>query len=209
MESLPPIRVLVVDDHTLLRDGLTTFIGQQDDMVVVGEAGDGREAVDLHRRLKPDVTLLDLQMPIMGGLEALDAIRSEVPDARVLVLTTFEGDVQALRALKLGALGYLLKSGLHAELGQAIRAVYLGRRHIHPEIAKAVAVAAAGERVSEREAQVLRLAADGNSNKQIAFTLGIGEETVKTHMRNVLEKLGARDRSHAITIALRRGIIEI
>ncbi len=178
-------------------------------MVAVGAARDGREAVEMHRALRPDITLLDLQMPVAGGLEALAHIRAASPQARVIVLTTYDGDVQALRALKLGAQGYLLKSGLHDELGQAIRVVHAGRRYLQPEIAESVAIAAAGDRVTDREAEVLRLAADGNANKQIAYLLGVGEETVKSHMRNLLEKLEARDRSHAITIALRRGIIEI
>ncbi|UYY78702.1 response regulator [Sphingomonas sp. R1] len=209
MASPAPIRVLIVDDHALLRDGLAGYVGRQDDMVVAGEARDGREAIDLHRALRPDVTLLDLQMPVLGGLEALAGIRAETPQARVVVLTTFDGDVQALRALKLGAQGYLLKSGLHEHLGDAIRTVHAGGRHLQPEVAAAVAIAAAGDRVTDREAEVLRLAAEGNANKQIAYLLGVGEETVKSHMRSLLEKLGARDRSHAITIALRRGILEL
>lgn len=204
-----PIRVLIVDDHVLLRDGLAGYVGRQADMVVVGEARDGREAIERHRALRPDVTLLDLQMPVLGGLEALAGIRAETPQARVVVLTTFDGDVQAFRALKLGAQGYLLKSALHEQLGNAIRTVHAGGRHLQPEVAAAVAIAAAGDRVTEREAEVLRLAAEGNANKQIAYLLGVGEETVKSHMRNLLEKLGARDRSHAITIALRRGILEL
>jgi len=209
MASPAPIRVLIVDDHALLRDGLAGYVGRQDDMVVAGEARDGREAIDLHRALRPDVTLLDLQMPVLGGLEALAGIRAETPQARVVVLTTFDGDVQALRALKLGAQGYLLKSGLHEHLGDAIRTVHAGGRHLQPEVAAAVAIASAGDRVTDREAEVLRLAAEGNANKQIAYLLGVGEETVKSHMRSLLEKLGARDRSHAITIALRRGILEL
>jgi DNA-binding NarL/FixJ family response regulator len=202
------IRILIADDHALLRDGLSTFIAQQEDMELVGEAQDGQEVIDAFLRLKPDVTLLDLQMPVVNGLTALEKIRGEVSDARIIVLTTYEGDIQALRAIKLGAQGYILKSALHRELGQAIRTVHAGRRHIQADIAEAIALAAVGETITPKETEVLRHAADGNSNKQIAYRMGLSEETVKTHMRNILGKLDAKDRSQAIVIALKRGIID-
>lgn len=208
MSGADRIRILIADDHALLRDGLATYIGQQDDMVLVGEAQNGTEVIEKFRALRPDITLLDLQMPVMSGIAALEVIKAEAPDAKVVVLTTYEGDIQALRAIKLGAQGYLLKSGLHRELGQAIRAVFTGRRHIQPEIAEAVVLAAVGETITPRETLVLKHAAEGRTNRQIASQLGVGEETVKTHMRSILAKLDAKDRTHAITIALRRGIID-
>jgi len=199
----------VADDHAMLRDGITNYIENTADLALVGEAENGAQAVELYRRLLPDVLLLDLQMPVMGGLDAIDAIIGEFPEARIIVLTTYDGDAQAMRALRAGARGFLLKSGLRRELGDAIRQVHAGRRRIQPEIASAVAIGAIEDALTGRECQVLKLAANGNANRQIAHLLGVSEETVKTHMRSILSKLDARDRTHAVTIALRRGIIEL
>ncbi|WP_230291221.1 response regulator transcription factor [Croceicoccus sp. Ery5] len=204
-----PIRIVVADDHAMLRDGITNYIENNADLALVGEAENGAQAVELYRRLLPDVLLLDVQMPVMGGLDAIDAIIGEFPEARIIVLTTYDGDAQAMRALRAGARGFLLKSGLRRELGDAIRQVHAGRRRIQPEIASAIAIGAIEDALTGRECQVLKLAANGNANRQIAHLLGVSEETVKTHMRSILSKLDARDRTHAVTIALRRGIIEL
>jgi len=203
-----PIRVLTVDDHPLLREGIAAVLGVQNDMQVVGEAGDGREAVALHAALRPDVTLMDLQMPVMDGVEAIHAIRSASPQARIVVLTTYRGDVQAVRAFKAGASGYLLKNMLRKELLETIRAVHGGRRRIPPEIAASIAEYAVTDALTDREEEVLRQVAAGLANKQVAHRLEITEETVKTHMKSILAKLSARDRTHAVTIALKRGIID-
>lgn len=208
-EPAKRIRILTVDDHPMLREGLASMIEAQPDMVLIGEAANGREAVESFRSHRPDVTLMDLQMPDMNGVEAINAIRGEFPDARIVVLTTYKGDVQALRALKAGAAGYLLKSMLRKELLETIRTVHAGKRRIPPEIAMEIAEHAADDALTDREIAVLKRVALGSANKQIAVSLGISEETVKAHMKNILAKLSANDRTHAVTIALSRGIIQV
>lgn len=197
-----------MDDHPLLREGIAAVIESQSDMVLAGEAANGREAVESFRACLPDVTLMDLQMPEMNGTEAIGAIRREFPGARIVVLTTYQGDVQALNALKAGACGYLLKSMLRKELLETIRAVHAGRRHIPAEIAAAIAEHVSDDALTAREIEVLRNVAAGNANKRVAAELGISEETVKAHMKSILAKLDARDRTHAVGIAVKRGIIE-
>lgn len=209
MTESAPIRVLIVDDHPLLREGITAVLESHADLQVVGEATHGAQAVAQFRACRPDVTLMDLQMPGMSGVEAITAIRSEAPGARFLVLTTYKGDVQALRAFKAGASGYLLKSALRKELVDAIRTVHAGRRIVPREIAMEIAEHAMDDALSERETEVLRCVSVGNGNKQVAALLGITEDTVKAHMKHILAKLGAQDRTHAVTIAIRRGIIEV
>ena len=203
------IRILTVDDHPMLREGIAAAIARQPDMVLVGEATNGREAVETFRTTRPDVTLMDLQMPEMNGVEAISAIRAEYAGARIVVLTTYKGDVQALRALQAGASGYLLKSALRKEMLDAIRTVHAGRRAIPAEIAMQIAEHVAADALSEREAEVLRCIARGAANKEVALQLHISEETVKVHVKHILEKLAATDRTHAVTIALSRGIIEL
>ena len=203
------IRILVVDDHSLVREGIATFIAGQPDMRLVAEASNGREAIHQFREHRPDVTLMDLQMPEMNGLDAIIAIRNEFSEARIIVLTTYRGDVQVLRALKAGARGYLLKGLLRKELLEAIRAVHAGEKRIPPEIALQLAEHAVDDTLTLREIDVLRLLAGGNANKLIADQLSITEDTVKGHVKNILSKLGANDRTHAVTIALKRGIIEL
>ena len=203
------IRILIADDHPLFRSGVASLLGSQSDMQLVGEACDGHEAVALFREHRPDITLMDLQMPRMDGVEAMEAIRMDFPNARIVVLTTYRGDVQALRALKLGAYGYLLKSLLHKELIETIRAVSAGKRVVPPEIAAEIAGHAGEQQLTEREMQVLRCVAGGKSNKRAADELNISEETVKGHLRRILAKLSATDRTHAVTIAMKRGIIEL
>ena len=203
------IRVLAVDDHALLRDGIAALIGNQTDMELVGEASNGREAVELFRQHQPDVTLMDLQMPEMGGIDALSAIRGEFPEARIIVLTTYAGDVQVFRALKAGAKAFLLKGLLRKELLDTIRAVHAGQKRLPPEIAAEIAEHATDDSLTAREIDVLRLIAAGNANKEIAAQLSLTEETVKGHVKNILAKLDANDRTHAVTIGLKRGIIEI
>jgi DNA-binding NarL/FixJ family response regulator len=203
------IRILCVDDHPVLREGIAAILASEADMELVAEAGNGREAIEQFRAHRPDITLMDLQMPLMGGGEAILAIRKEFPDARIIALTTYSGDVQADRAFKAGAYGYLLKSMLRKELVETIRTVHGGRKRIPPEIAVEMAEHHADDALTEREIGVLREVAAGNANKIIADHLEISEETVKAHMRKILSKLGANDRTHAVTIALKRGIIEI
>ncbi|HEY0502270.1 MAG TPA: response regulator transcription factor [Lysobacter sp.] len=203
------IRLMLVDDHPLLREGVASVVERQPDMQLVAEATDGEQAVELFRRFQPDITLMDLQMPGMGGVEAIRAIVDEFPHARVIVLTTYKGDVQALRALKAGAVGYLLKSMLRKDLLETIRQVHAGRRCIPAEIANEIATHVADDALSVREVEVLGQVAGGRSNKVIAAHMGISEETVKTHMKSILSKLDANDRTHAVTIALKRGILEV
>jgi DNA-binding NarL/FixJ family response regulator len=204
-----PIRVLIVDDHPILREGVAAIIALQTDMAIAGEATGGREAIAQFGALRPDVVLMDLQMPDMGGVEATEAIRAEYPDARILVLTTYSGDAKALAALRAGAAGFLLKSSLRRELLGAIRAVYRGQRHLHPNIAQEIALHAIQDPLSAREIEVLQLIAGGHPNKQIAWKLGVGEETVKSNIKSIFAKLQVNDRTLAVTTAAKRGIIEL
>lgn len=203
------IRILSADDHPLLREGIAGLVASQADMEVVAEASNGREAVEQYRKHRPDVTLMDLQMPEMSGIDAMGAIRAEFPDARIIVLTTYAGDVQVMRALKAGARAYLLKGLLRKELLDTIRAVHAGHKRVPAEVASEVAEHATDDALTSREIDVLRLISGGNANKEIAAQLSITEETVKGHVKNILAKLGANDRTHAVTIGLKRGIIEL
>jgi len=204
-----PIRVLTVDDHQLIRTGIATLLLTESDILLVGEATNGLEAIAKFRECLPDVTLMDLQMPGTDGFDAIMAIRNEFPEARIIVLTTYTGDVQAIRAIKAGAQAYLLKSLLYKELLQTIRTVHAGRRAIAPAIAAQIAEHSGEESLTPKETEVLRLIAAGNANKQIAAQLSITEETVKSRVKNILSKLGANDRTHAVTIAIKRGIVEL
>jgi DNA-binding NarL/FixJ family response regulator len=203
------IGVLSVDDHALLREGIAALVNAESDMQLVAEATNGRDAIEKFRSHRPDVTLMDLQMPALNGIEAIIGIRSEFPHARIIVLTTYAGDVQVLRALKAGARGYILKGHVHRELLDTIRAVHAGQKRIPPEVAAELAEHTSDDELTPRELDVLRLIATGNANKEIAVQLAIAEETVKSHITNILAKLGANDRTHAVTIALKRGIIEL
>jgi len=203
------IRVLTVDDHPIVREGIAGLIAIQQDMVLVGEASDGREAIQQFRTLRPDVTLMDLQMPEMNGLDALIAIRNEFPDAKVIMLTTYKSDTQIVRALKAGAQGYLLKNALHKELLDSIRAAYAGRKTLSAEASLEIVEHSTDELLTPAEISVLRLIATGCANKEIADQLCTTEESVKSRVKNILSKLGANDRTHATTIALKRGIIEL
>ena len=203
------IRVLTVDDHALLREGIAALVNAEPDMNVVAQASNGQQAIELFRLHRPDVTLMDLQMPGLNGIEAIIGIRSEFSNARIIVLTTYAGDAQVLRALKAGARAYLLKGHVHRELLETIRAVHAGKKRIPPELAAELADHAADDDLTPREIDVLRLIASGNANKVIADRLSITEETVKSHVTNILSKLGANDRTHAVTIGLKRGIIEL
>jgi DNA-binding NarL/FixJ family response regulator len=203
------ISILTVDDHPMLREGLAAAIGDAPDMKLVGEATNGREAIEQYRRLRPDITLMDLRMSEMSGLDAITAIRTEYPTARIIVLTTYEGDAQALAALRAGASGYLLKSSVRKDLLDTIRAVYVGKRAIPSNIAADIAQHAVADAISEREIEILRRVASGKSNRLIAIELHITENTVKAHMRRILPKLEASDRTHAVTIALKRGILDL
>jgi DNA-binding NarL/FixJ family response regulator len=203
-----PIRILSVDDHPLIRRGVADLVAVQTDMKLIAEAESGREAIEQFRLHRPDITLMDLQMPQMSGLDAIIAIRGEFPEARIIVLTTYSGDVQALRALKAGARAYLLKDTLHKELLSTIRAVYAGKKSLSPEVSFQLAEHATDEALTAAEVRVVRLIAEGNANKEIAAQLSISEDTVKGQVRNILSKLGAKDRTQAAMIALRRGIIE-
>jgi two-component system, NarL family, response regulator len=207
--EIPRIRILAVDDHPVVRQGIAGLIGIQSDMTLVGEASNGREAIQQFRMHHPDVTLMDLQMPEMNGLDALIAIRNEFPDAKVIVLTTYAGDTQIMRALKAGAQAYLLKNTLHKELLETIRAVHAGKKTLSPEVSYQVAEHSTDDALTPAEILVLRLIAGGNANKQIADQLSITEETVKSRVKCILSKLGASDRTHAAVIGLKRGIIEL
>jgi DNA-binding NarL/FixJ family response regulator len=203
------ISVLTADDHPLMRSGIRTLIGTQPDMQLIGEASSGKEAVQLHRELNPDVTLMDLQMSDMSGVDAIIAIRSERPAARIVVLTTYSGDVLARRALQAGARAYVLKSMVRAEILDTIRAVHAGERRVHTDVAAEIAMHTADVPLTAREVEVLRLVAAGHANKTISFRLAINQETTKTHVKSILAKLGAKDRTHAVSLGLKRGIISL
>ncbi|NAO97007.1 response regulator transcription factor [Vreelandella titanicae] len=204
-----PISVLVVDDHSLIREGIAAVVGNYEDISVVGEASNGLEAIRLYRATQPDVTLMDVQMPELNGIGAISAIMSEFPQACIAVLTTYRGDVRALQAIKAGARGYLLKSMLRRELIDTIRALAAGKRSFPPEIAAELAAHIDQEGLTGRELEVLQCVARGLSNKETAVALAIGEETVKGHLRNIMDKLGANNRTHAVTISIQRGIIDL
>jgi DNA-binding NarL/FixJ family response regulator len=203
------IKVLSVDDHPLLREGIAALVNGESDMTLVADASNGQESIEKFRLHRPDVTLMDLQMPTMSGIEAIIAIRSEFPNARIIVLTNHAGDVQVLRALRAGARGYILKAQVRRELLDAIRAIHAGQKRIPPEVAAELAEHSTEDELTSREIAVLRLIATGNANKAIASQLSIAEDTVKSHITNILAKLGANDRTHAVTIGLKRGIIEL
>jgi DNA-binding NarL/FixJ family response regulator len=203
------IRILAVDDHPLLRGGVAALIADQGDMTLAGEASNGREAIEEFRRLKPDITLMDVQLPGMDGIDAILAIRAEFPAARIIVLTTYEGDFLAQRALKAGAQAYILKARVRKDLLETIRLVHGGAKRVDPQIAEQIACRMEDDMLSEREIKVLSLIAAGKSNREVAAQLMISEETAKTHVRNILAKLGANDRTHAVTLALQRGIIHL
>ena len=203
------IRVLSVDDHPLLREGIAALIGSQTDMELVAEACNGREALEQFRKHRPDITLMDLQMPEMNGIDAISAIRCEFPEARIIILTTHAGDVQVSRAFKAGARAYLLKGSLRNQLLETIRAVHAGQKRVSSEVAAEIVEHSTDDALTPREVDVLRLVAKGNANKEIGAQLSLTEETVKSHIRNILAKLEARDRTHAVTIGAKRGIIDL
>jgi DNA-binding NarL/FixJ family response regulator len=207
--SSGPIRILTVDDHPLLRAGIEALVSSQSDMLVVAECSNGRDAIQQFRAHRPDVTLMDLQMPEMSGTDAIIAIRQEFPDARIIVLTTYTGDVQALHALQAGARGYLLKDAVQEELLDTIRAVHAGKKTLSPTVSQGIAEHATEDALTKAEVDVLRLIAQGMANKQIADQLSIAEETVKSRVKNILSKLAADDRTHAAMIGLKRGVIEL
>ena len=208
MSSNPTrIRILTVDDHPLLRGGIAALIADQSDMTLAGEASTGREAIEAFRRLQPDVTLMDVQLPEIDGIDAIISIRNETPAAKIIVLTTYEGDSLAQRALKAGARAYILKARVRKDLLETIRLVHAGAKRVDPQIAEQIAFRTPDDMLSEREIKVLSLIAAGKSNRELAEQLGISEETAKTHVRNILAKLGANDRTHAVTLAIQRGII--
>ena len=203
------IRILCVDDHPLLREGIASLVNAEPDMKLISEACNGAEAIEQYRVYRPEITLMDLQMPGINGVDAITAIRNEFPDARIIVFTTYTGDAQVLRALKAGARGYVLKGHVHRELLAIIRAVHAGQKRIPSEIAAELADHATDDELSPRQVDILRLIAAGNANKNIADQLNIGEATVKSHVTSILSKLGANDRTHAVTIGLKRGIIDL
>jgi DNA-binding NarL/FixJ family response regulator len=207
-EHANAIRILVVDDHPVVREGVDALVRRQPDMRIVAQAANGHEAIEKFRAHRPDITLMDLQMPEMNGLDVLIALRGEFPEARVIVLTTYIGDVQALRAIKAGARAYLLKTALHKELLDTIRAVHAGKKYISPDAAFELAEHGSDDALTPAEVRVLRLIAEGNSNKEIAAQVAVSEDTVKGQVRNILSKLGAKDRAHAAMIGVKRGIIE-
>jgi len=207
--GISPIRILTVDDHPVVREGIAGLLALETDMTVIGEASNGREAIQQFRINRPDITLMDLQMPEMNGLDALIAIRNEFPDAKIIVLTTYSGDVQILRALKAGAQAYLLKNTLYKDLLETIRSVQAGKKKLSPEVSYEVAEHATDDALTPAEILVLRLIAAGNANKQIAHQLSITEETVKSRVKCILSKLGANDRTQAAVIGVKRGIIEL
>jgi DNA-binding NarL/FixJ family response regulator len=207
--STPTIRVLSVDDHPLLQEGIAAMIRSQPDMLLVGEAHNGRDALQVFREQQPDVTLMDLRLPDMNGIDAMIAIRAEFPEARIVILTTFEGDAEIQRALAAGARGYLLKSMPPRELLDGIRQVHAGKKRIPPEVVARLAEHLSDEALTAREVEVLRQVAGGNRNRDIAERLFISEETVKVHVKHIMDKLGASDRTEAVAIALRRGIIQL
>jgi DNA-binding NarL/FixJ family response regulator len=209
MNETRPIRIMTVDDHPVFREGIGSMLSTQKDMELVAEASTGMEAVKLYAVHRPDVTLMDLRLPDISGLDAIIQIRERYPQARMIVLTTYKGDVQALRALKAGAMGYLLKSMLRVYLLDTIRAVHAGHKRVPPEIASEMAEFAADDSLTAREIQVLQQVATGNANKMIADKLSISEDTVKAHMKSILSKLSANDRTHAVTIAMRRGFLDV
>jgi DNA-binding NarL/FixJ family response regulator len=209
MNSPKPIRILTVDDHPLLREGIAALVNAETDMKLVAEASNGLDAIEQFRHHRPDVTLMDIQMPQLNGVEAISRIQKEFPGARIIVLTTYSGDAQVVAALRAGARAYILKGQVHRELLETIRAVHAGQKRIPKEIAAELAQHVACDDLSPREIDVLRLIAAGNANKQIADQLSIGEATVKSHVTNILSKLGANDRVHAVTIGLKRGIIQL
>jgi DNA-binding NarL/FixJ family response regulator len=208
-EAPDPIRILAVDDHPLLREGIAALLANQKDMKLVAEASTGKEAITQFRAHHPDVTLMDLQMPDMGGIDAILGIRGEFRDARIIVLTTYSGDALAQRALKAGAKAYVLKNHVRKDLLETIRAVHAGTKRIHPQVAAEIAAHAADDALTAREIEVLSLIATGRANKLIADQLSVTEETVKGHVKGILSKLGAKDRTHAVTIGLKRGIIQL
>lgn len=204
---MPPIRIVIADDHFVVRAGLRSLIGQEPDMTMIGEAANGSEAVEVHSRLKPDILVLDLRMPLLSGTDAIREICARDPQARILVLSSLEGDETIHTALENGAMGYVLKQNSGEQIIPALRALMAGKRWLPPEVEQKLAERERGETLSPRETEILELLSLGEANKQIAATLGIGEETVKSHVKNILGKLRVRDRTEAVTVAMRRGII--